>query len=980
MNLFKTTMNFIPNKNYNVIRGLQIFINDIRECTTKEAEAKRVDKELDKVRKKLNSRNALTGYEKKKCIWKLLYIHILGYKIDFGLNYSCDLITSNKYSEKMAGYIAMSILFKDINVDIDIMINSIKNDLFNKNAFSQSMAITLACNLENTDLLNSLSEPVFEIIDNYRENSYYIIKKALVALGKIFKIKKDFHDSKRLSESLIKMINSHNFEILISIAELLFNIINMYGTKGYENTIITLINETVPSFIERQKNIPEEYIYYNIKCPWLQIKVLKVIELCNQNLFNDNCINLLTEYIEFYGKKTQTIVTEFKRFQRFYIEYSIFFELINLIDHLNLRLNFKIFDNYVNVLGSFLVGDSRRCPNSDINTRYLALDGMAKLSKYSNGNKIMKDHSAIILQSLRDSDISIRRRALDLLFLICTPETVKTICKELLIYFSEDDPQLKEDITLKIAILSERFAPDYLWYIDCCLKMLEVAGDYAPEDIIYRIVQMVTGFENKESDQNLQIYACEKCISLLKKDFTFECVVRLSALLLGEYADLCIQKNKEYNLEMIADLLWNKTSICKKTTLYSILDCMIKFVNFDENFREYAIPRFEQYLESWDTQLQQRAIEYIILSKSDNEVDGIPNMSEIRNKVVGKMPLYPDSFYNNSILMKKLQKNTPKNLINNKNLVNKKNEKQVDNQSNNDYKNTELYQRDPSGFANEPNKYPESVRKINRNDIPNFDMFKSMLTSTNSQGGIIYSDQNSIKVSLMIKKLNKGTLGYIFAFTPFASSGDKIENIDFSVSNFNSNDLLNISISKVKYDNVPQLMMKIQINEIFDEPPLINLSCSLGNRQINCQFNIPCLITKFLSPFDTSIENYSQLYIEYTNSTNDNYGRLDTIMSNPMSNHKNIMDFLKKLGLLMQNLNFKVFAPGNKSEFHEIEGCSLFEVGSASIPILFQASFIPSLPSEFRFSLRCKHSNSHQYSNLLPAIFAVVKMWVNPDY
>ena len=78
-------------------------------------------------------------------------------------------------------------------------------------------------------------------------------------------------------------------------------------------------------------------------------------------------------------------------------------------------------------------------------------------------------------------------------------------------------------------------------------------------------------------------------------------------------------------------------------------------------------------------------------------------------------------------------------------------------------------------------------------------------------------------------------------------------------------------------------------------------------------------------------------------------------------------------------MNFKVFAPENKSNFHEIEGGSLFEVGSVSIPILFQASFIPSLYSEFRFSLRSKHSNSHQYSNLLPAIFAVVKMWVNPD-
>ena len=68
-------MNPTPNQNYNVIKGLQIFINDIRECTTKEAEAKRVEKELDKIRKKLNSTGALTGYEKKMHMEIIIYIY-----------------------------------------------------------------------------------------------------------------------------------------------------------------------------------------------------------------------------------------------------------------------------------------------------------------------------------------------------------------------------------------------------------------------------------------------------------------------------------------------------------------------------------------------------------------------------------------------------------------------------------------------------------------------------------------------------------------------------------------------------------------------------------------------------------------------------------------------------------------------------------------------------------------------------------------
>ena len=103
-------MSFVsnPNPSYNTIRGLTILISDIRNCTTKIDEAKRVEQELDKIRKKFGSTKGVSGYDKKKYIWKLLYIYILGYKIDFGHNYMADLITSIKFSEKMTGYISMS--------------------------------------------------------------------------------------------------------------------------------------------------------------------------------------------------------------------------------------------------------------------------------------------------------------------------------------------------------------------------------------------------------------------------------------------------------------------------------------------------------------------------------------------------------------------------------------------------------------------------------------------------------------------------------------------------------------------------------------------------------------------------------------------------------------------------------------------------------------------------------------------------------
>lgn len=89
--------------------------------------------------------------------------------------------------------------------------------------------------------------------------------------------------------------------------------------------------------------------------------------------------------------------------------------------------------------------------------------------------------------SLRDPDISIRRRALDLLFLLCDQDSATDIVNELLGYLQENDYSLKEELVLKIAILAEKFALILNWYIDIVVKLIEHAGDYVSEDIWFRV-------------------------------------------------------------------------------------------------------------------------------------------------------------------------------------------------------------------------------------------------------------------------------------------------------------------------------------------------------------------------------------------------------------------------------------------------------------------------------------------------------------
>jgi AP-2 complex subunit alpha len=47
-------------------RGLQNFISDIRNCTSREQEQQRIDKELANIRQKFSNSSNLTAYHRKK--------------------------------------------------------------------------------------------------------------------------------------------------------------------------------------------------------------------------------------------------------------------------------------------------------------------------------------------------------------------------------------------------------------------------------------------------------------------------------------------------------------------------------------------------------------------------------------------------------------------------------------------------------------------------------------------------------------------------------------------------------------------------------------------------------------------------------------------------------------------------------------------------------------------------------------------------
>ncbi len=88
-----------------------------------------------------------------------------------------------------------------------------------------------------------------------------------------------------------------------------------------------------------------------------------------------------------------------------------------------------------------------------------------------------------MLACLRDPDVSIRRRSLDLMFNMCNASNAEEIVAELLDSLSTADYSMREEMVLKTAVLAERFMPNLEWYLDSMLILMERAGDFAINDL-----------------------------------------------------------------------------------------------------------------------------------------------------------------------------------------------------------------------------------------------------------------------------------------------------------------------------------------------------------------------------------------------------------------------------------------------------------------------------------------------------------------
>lgn len=318
-------------------------------------------------------------------------------------------------------------------------------------------------------------------------------------------------------------------------------------------------------------------------------------------------------------------------------QHAVLFEAIGLAIHL---------DTSSPLVGTAAVLLARFISSKETNVRYLGLDTMAHLAARADSLEPIKKHQSTIILSLRDKDISVRRRALDLLYSMCDVDNSELIVGELLRYLKVADYALREEMVLKIAILTEKYASSYKWYVDTILQLISAAGDHVGDEVWYRVVQIVTNTED------LQEYAAKVIFEHLRAPSTHESLVKVGGMyeplsthimlsltsylegyILGEYGHLIANEPGYSPIEQF-QLLHSKSQFCVASTRSLLLSTYIKWVNVFPEIKPQLINIFERYRHVLDAELQQRACEFYALASRPDEDELLQNVCE-------EMPPFP---------------------------------------------------------------------------------------------------------------------------------------------------------------------------------------------------------------------------------------------------------------------------------------------------------------------------------------------------
>ncbi|KKA25480.1 AP-1 adaptor complex subunit gamma [Rasamsonia emersonii CBS 393.64] len=513
-------------------------------------------------------------------------------------------------------------LLLDENQEVlTLVTNSLKNrgladkssDLNHSNQYIVGLALCTLGNIASVEMSRDLFTEVESLLGTANP---YIRRKAALCAMRICRKVPDLQE--HFLEKAKMLLSDRNHGVLLCGLTLAIDLCEHAeesedGAEGVIETFRPLAGGLVRTLKSlTTSGYAPEHDVSGITDPFLQVKILRFLRVLGRG--DSATSELMNDILAQVATNTESSKN---------VGNAILYEAVLTILDIEADSGLRVLG--VNILGKFLA-------NKDNNIRYVALNTLLKVVAVEP-NAVQR-HRNTILECLRDPDISIRRRALDLSFTLINESNVRVLVRELLAFLEVADNEFKPVMTTQIGIAADRFAPNKRWHVDTMLRVLKLAGSYVKEQILSSFVRLIA------TTPELQTYAVQKLYASLKEDITQEGLTLAAAWVIGEYGDALLRGGQYEEEELVKEVresdiidlfmnILNSTYATQTVTEYITTAAMKLSVRMSDPAQVERIRRFlASRTADLNVEVQQRAVEYTNLFGYD----------QIRRGVLERMP------------------------------------------------------------------------------------------------------------------------------------------------------------------------------------------------------------------------------------------------------------------------------------------------------------------------------------------------------
>ncbi|KAL9055352.1 MAG: hypothetical protein Q9206_003179 [Seirophora lacunosa] len=587
------------------------FIRNVRASKTIADERGVVQKESAAIRASFREESGDHNVRRNN-VAKLLYLFTLGERTHFGQIECLKLLASPRFADKRLGYLGTMLLLDENQEVLTLVTNSLKNDLNHNNQYVVGLALCTLGNIASIEMSRDLFPEIETLMST--QNPYIRRKAALCAMRicrKVPDLQEHFVEKAKI------LLSDRNHGVLLCGLTLVTSMCEADEVEGNEESIVEIFRPLVPQLVRTLKGLASsgyapEHDVTGITDPFLQVKILRLLRVLGRgDARTSEQINDILAQVATNTESSKNVGN------------SILYESVLTILDIEADSGLRVLG--VNILGKFLT-------NKDNNIRYVALNTLIKVVAVEP-NAVQR-HRNTILECLRDPDISLRRRALDLSFTLINEGNIRVLVRELLAFLEVADNEFKPVMTSQIGVAADRFAPNKRWHVDTMFRVLKLAGNYVKEQILSSFVRLIA------TTPDLQTYSAQKLYAGLQEDITQEGLTLAGSWVIGEYGDALLRPSsyeqeelvKEVRESDIVDLfttILNSSYSTQIVTEYIITSAM----KLTSRLQEPAqIDRIRRLLSNrtadLSVEIQQRAVEYGNLFAYD----------EIRRGVLERMP------------------------------------------------------------------------------------------------------------------------------------------------------------------------------------------------------------------------------------------------------------------------------------------------------------------------------------------------------